>query len=142
LRILNLFLSAAIGLLIVQLRFVPQALAQPTQPIRIGVLDEITGPVATSGLALLIGVKLAVQEINASGGILGRQVEIVVADNQSDPTKSVGEAQRLASVEKVDAIIGPNTSPSNLAVAPIFTAAKLFQISQAGSLQMTPQRVP
>lgn len=118
------------------------ASAQAPAPIKLGIVAELTGPVAIAGTAALIGTRLGVEDINKNGGILGRQVELIVADNQSDPSKSVGEVQRLINQQKVDALIGPMTSPSNIAIAPSVSAAKLFHVSHAGSLQMTPERAP
>jgi ABC-type branched-subunit amino acid transport system substrate-binding protein len=120
----------------------PAAAQNTPGKIRIGVLTEVTGPVAQAGLAMMTGARIATKEINASGGILGRQVELVIADYRTDPTIAVTEAKRLASQEKVDFIIGPSTSPATLAAMPVFVDAKLFQISMAGTMQLTPQVGP
>src|ERR1700676_2261390 len=60
-------------------------------PIKIGVLTERSGVLGEMGVHNDVGIALAVKEINAAGGILGRPVEAVVADEQSDPTQAVNE---------------------------------------------------
>ncbi|MBD0417347.1 ABC transporter substrate-binding protein [Oryzicola mucosus] len=117
-------------------------LAQSNEPIKLGLLISHTGGDAISGLNGKAGVTLAVDEINKAGGILGRQVEIVAADDQSDPTAAVNEARRLSSQEKVDLVFGPQSSQRTLAVLPVFTDAKIPQISTSGSLEITPQKGP
>src|ERR1700760_4636431 len=66
------------------------------EPIAIGYLPALTGPSSSTGIGMNRGVQLAVQEINAAGGIDGRQIELVVRDTQSDPTKAVNAAAELA----------------------------------------------
>lgn len=78
------------------------AVAQDT--FRLGALIPLSGAGAYEAY------KLAVDDVNAQGGILGRQVELVVADTTTNLTHAVAEARRLVEVEKVDALIGPITS--------------------------------
>ena len=66
------------------------------EPIRIGYLPALTGPSSSTGIGINRGVQLAVQEINAAGGIDGRQIELIVRDTQSDPTKAVNGAAELS----------------------------------------------
>jgi len=56
---------------------------QAAEPIRLGIVDELTGPQAEAGILTMKGVRLALDEINAAGGIMGRQVELVVEDTAS-----------------------------------------------------------
>ena len=65
------------------------------EPIRIGFLPALTGPSSSTGVAINRGTALAVEEINAAGGINGRQIELIVRDTQSDPTKAVNAATEL-----------------------------------------------
>jgi ABC-type branched-subunit amino acid transport system substrate-binding protein len=116
--------------------------AQSKEPIKLGMLVAVTGGDAISGHNGAAGVRLAVDEINKAGGILGRPVQIVQADDQSDPTAAVNEARRLAFQEKVNIVFGPQSSQRTLAVLPIFTEAKLVQISTSGSLDITPEKGP
>src|SRR5260370_23014809 len=58
------------------------------EPIMIGYLPALTGPSSSTGIGINRGIQLAVQEINAAGGIDGPQIELIVRDPQSDPTKA------------------------------------------------------
>src|SRR6201985_3799807 len=69
-------------------------------PILIGYLPALTGPSSSTGIGINRGVELAVKEINAAGGIDGRQIELVVRDTQSEPTKAVNGAAELTHSEK------------------------------------------
>ena len=95
----------ASGLILANLLAFP-ALAQPA-PIKIGEWLDITGGGATAAESARLGTDVAIQEINAAGGIAGRKIVTVTADTQTDPTVGVGEAKRLVQQEKVDLIIGP-----------------------------------
>ncbi len=88
------------------------------QPIKLGFFSSFTGTYHQNGYNGLAGVKLAVAEINASGGILGRQVVVVEGDDQSSPTAAVNEMRRLVQIEKIDALIGPISSQITLATIP------------------------
>lgn len=114
------------------------AQAQANQPIKLGFLGSMTGSANQSGFNGIAGVNLAVKEINAKGGILGRQVQVVIADDQSDPTAAVNEARRIATREKVDAVVGPIASQLTLATLPIFTEAKIPSVSVSGSAAVNP----
>jgi len=118
------------------------AAAQSKQPIRIGVLTERSGVLGEMGVHNDMGVGLAVKEINAKGGIMGRPVEVIMADEQSDPTQAVNEARRLVEREKVDIIYGPIGSQTALAVLPILSEAKVTNISVAGSTAFTVKVAP
>jgi branched-chain amino acid transport system substrate-binding protein len=78
-----------------------------TGPIKIGYDGAQTGVAAAPGQATLQAVQLAVDGINAQGGLLGRQVELIVKDDGSDVTKGVANVTQLIQQDKVDAIIGP-----------------------------------
>src|SRR6266705_4535302 len=85
-------------------------------PILIGYLPALTGPSSSTGIGINRGVQMAVQEINAAGGIDGRQIELISRDTQSDPTKAVNGAAELAHREKVSVVFGPVNSGESLAV--------------------------
>jgi branched-chain amino acid transport system substrate-binding protein len=57
------------------------------EPIMIGYLPALTGPSSSTGVGINRGIQLAIQEINAAGGIDGRQIELITRDTQSDPTR-------------------------------------------------------
>src|SRR6201989_919265 len=99
---------------------VASTLAKPAiaakEPILVGYLPALTGPSSSTGIGINRGVELAVKEINAAGGIDGRQIELIVRDTQSEPTKAVNGAAELTHSEKVSVIFGPLNSGESLAV--------------------------
>jgi len=118
------------------------AFAQDTKPIKIGLLTVMSGPAAFFGKNSKVGAELAIKEINDKGGIAGRKIELVIGDDQGNPTAAVNEARRLALSEKVDVIVGPAFSQLVLATAPILTEAKVLSFSIAGAPTLTPQVLP
>jgi urea transport system substrate-binding protein len=92
---------------------------KPPEPIRIGVLHSLTGAMATSEAPLVDAVRLAAEEINAAGGLLGRPLELVVADGRSDWDTFAAEAERLIAKEKVSALFACWTSACRKAIKPV-----------------------
>jgi urea transport system substrate-binding protein len=88
-------------------------------PIRVGILHSKTGPMQISEESMIDAEVMALQEINQNGGLLGRQVEWIVADGRSDWPTFAREAQRLIEVEKVSVIFGCWTSASRKSVKPV-----------------------
>lgn len=118
------------------------ALAQLSgDPVRLGALVSVTG-VPANGMTSMAGYKLAVDEINKSGGILGRKVDLIVGDDANDPTQAVTAVKRMISKDKIQALVGPMVSQATLAVAPILTEAKIANISVSGSSALTPKVAP
>jgi urea transport system substrate-binding protein len=85
--------------------------------IRVGVISPLTGPWTAYGRAHLYGVKLAVEEINDAGGVLGQAVELVVADSQSDPSVAAEVARRLVLEGDAEFLVGTFNSLERNAVA-------------------------
>jgi branched-chain amino acid transport system substrate-binding protein len=83
------------------------ASAQGGDPIRIGFSLALTGPLAPNGKQALLGAKIWEEEINAKGGLLGRKVELVNYDDQSNPANIPGIYTKLLDVDKVDLVNGP-----------------------------------
>ena len=99
-----------------------------SEPIRIGFLPALTGPSSSTGVAINRGTLLAVDEINAAGGINGRKIELIVRDTQSDPTKAVNAVAELTSRQKVNVVWGPLNSGEALAATPLIARNNLPQI--------------
>ena len=97
--------------------------AASAQPIRIGWLSSLTGPLSSAAVAENQGVQIAVDEINKAGGILGRPIELLTRDTAGDPTKAVNFAQQLAYSDKVQFVIGPVNSGEGLATTPVLARA-------------------
>jgi branched-chain amino acid transport system substrate-binding protein len=104
-------LSAATGL-------TPCVAVQAADPIRIGVVNEITGAQAEAGQFTVNGIKLALEEINKGGGVLGRQLELRIEDNGSTNPGTVLAFSKLASEGGIVGIIGPIRSTQIQAASP------------------------
>jgi branched-chain amino acid transport system substrate-binding protein len=98
------------------------------EPITIGYLPALTGPSSSTGVGMNRGIQLAVQEINAAGGINGRPIELIVRDTQSDPTKAVNGAAELSHGAKVSFVYGPVNSGESLAVVPLLARTNTPQM--------------
>jgi branched-chain amino acid transport system substrate-binding protein len=98
-----------------------------SDPIMVGYLPALTGPSSSTGVGINRGIQLAVQEINAAGGVGGRQLELITRDTQSDPTKAVNGAAELTH-QKVSCVFGPVNSGESLAVVPLLARANTPQI--------------
>jgi len=111
---------------------ITSGLAKPAiavnEPIRLGYLPALTGPSSSTGIGINRGIQLAVQELNAAGGIGGRQIELITRDTQSDPTKAVNGAAELTHGEKVGVVFGPVNSGESLAVVPLLARASTPQV--------------
>lgn len=101
--------------------------------IKIGVNLELSGPVASYGSSQNDGFNLAVEEINAAGGIDGKQIKLVTVDNKSDAAESTNAAIKLTSQDKVAAIIGPATSGNSVAQVQIANDSKTPMITPSGT---------
>ena len=98
-------------------------------PIKIGEFACLTGKDATFGQSQHKGIVLALEEINAAGGVLGRPIEVISEDNQSKAGESATVAKKLLSRDKVVAILGEVTSGRSLEVAPLAQGAKIPMIA-------------
>lgn len=95
------------------------------QVAKVGVLAPLSGPAAADGKSVLTGIQIAADEINASGGLLGRRIELVVYDDQADPRLAVNFARRLIELDKVAFIIGGSYSGASLAASPVANEARV-----------------
>ncbi|NUB45931.1 transporter substrate-binding domain-containing protein [Fertoebacter nigrum] len=95
-------------------------IARAAEPLRVGALYSQTGGLSVVEKMLSSAVQLAASEINAAGGVLGRQIEVIVEDGASDPKTFAEKAQKLVISDKVETVFGCHTSASRKAVLPIF----------------------
>jgi branched-chain amino acid transport system substrate-binding protein len=93
------------------------------EPIKIGFSGALTGPAAFVGVEIKRGTEIAIDEINAKGGIKGRKMVLISRDDEHNPVKTVAQYRELVEREKVVAIVGATNSASMLAVAPIVNDA-------------------
>ena len=92
--------------------------------IKVGILHSLSGTMAISETTVVEAEKLAIKEINASGGVLGRQIEAVVEDGASDWPTFAEKATKLIDQDKVATVFGCWTSASRKAVLPVFETKK------------------
>ena len=108
--------SAAAAALALALGF---AAAQAQQPIKIGMGISQTGALGAGGKAALLALRMWVEDVNARGGLIGRKVELVVYDDQSNPATTPGIYTKLLDVDKVDLLIGPYASVPTAPIMPL-----------------------
>jgi branched-chain amino acid transport system substrate-binding protein len=109
------------------------AFAHAAEPIRIGAIFSATGPASFLGEPERNTAKMLEEQLNREGGLLGRKVEVVVYDDESDATKAVTAVDRLIKRDHVVAVIGPSTSGSTLAIVPKIEEAQIPLISCAAA---------
>ena len=132
-RLNNLTLVAF--LLFSTLVAVPTFAAGP--PIKIGALFAVSGPPSFLGEPERNSAQMVAETINKSGGIKGRQVQLIVYDTQGDATKAVQLANKLIKDDKVVAIIGPSTTGETMAVMPVAEKAGIPLISCSAGRKIT-----
>lgn len=103
------------------------ASAQPSESLKIGVEGPLTGDQALTGQGMLNGALLAATEINAAGGVDGRQIEIVPIDDMADPETGVAAAN--AAIEAgLDAVVGPYNSGVGIETLPLYESAGIVPV--------------
>jgi branched-chain amino acid transport system substrate-binding protein len=93
--------------------------------ILIGEYESLTGAEATFGQSSTNGLKLAVEEINSSGGLLGKQIKLITYDDQGKPSEAATVVQKLINKDRVAAIIGEVASSRSKAGAQICQSSKM-----------------
>jgi branched-chain amino acid transport system substrate-binding protein len=99
--------------------------AQAAEPIRIGLTSVLSGPTYDRGQSEQYGAQLAVNKINASGGVLGRPLELYYADNACKLDIGLAGARRLIEQERVSVLIGALCTPVTRAIMPVIAEAKV-----------------
>jgi branched-chain amino acid transport system substrate-binding protein len=113
---LNRWVPVVLVVLLAGAVLTPAGFAQA--PVKIGVIQPLSGPVAASGNYVRMGTEIARDWINARGGISGRKVELVIEDNKSDPKEAASAAEKLIVRDRVPAIMGAWGSSMTLAAMP------------------------
>jgi branched-chain amino acid transport system substrate-binding protein len=99
--------------------------AMADDTLKLGLVAAMSGQSAKSGEAIVRGLSIAVDEINAKGGLLGKKVELVVRDDESNPAKGVVAARELVQREKVAALFGGLDTPVSMAIVPFANQSKV-----------------
>ena len=115
------------------LMVVPSATAANSGPIKIGALFSITGPASFLGAPEDKTARMFIEKLNASGGINGRKVQLVVKDTGGSPEKAVSFARQLIEEERVCAIIGPSTSGETMQIKGLCEENKTVLVSCAAA---------
>ena len=113
--------------------------AAGSEPVKIAIIGAMTGTNAILGDWMKKGVTLAIEQQNAKGGIQGRQIQLIIYDDQANPTTSVGLAQKVATEDKVMAAWATTNSNSTLADLPIFQSYKIPQLTFGTNVTITQQ---
>src|SRR5580693_10382640 len=103
--------------------------ARAAEPLKIGFSMAMTGGVAQNGKQLLIALELWRHDVNSKGGLLGRPVEFVYYDDQSNPSNVPGIYTKLISVDKVDLLLGPYATNMAAAAVPVIMEHNMTTIS-------------
>ena len=111
----------------------PTVRAAEPAPIKVGEFASLTGKEAAFGQSSHKGTLLAVEEINAAGGVLGRKIQLITEDNQSKAGESATIAKKLISRHKVVALIGEVASMRSLEAAPIAQQSRIPMISPSST---------
>ena len=104
-----------------------------TQSIEIGFFGALTGPQATFALSGRNGAKLAIEEINRSGGVLGKKLELLIEDDRNEPSEAASAVSKLITQNHVVALIGENASSRSLAAAPIAQSYHVPMVSPSST---------
>ncbi|MEH2474786.1 branched-chain amino acid transport system substrate-binding protein [Nitrobacteraceae bacterium AZCC 2161] len=103
------------------------------QTVKIGVNEPLTGAFAASGTYVVNGAKIAADEINAKGGVLGKKIELVIEDNKSNPTEAAAVAEKLITRDKTPVMMGAWGSSLTLAVMPKLVEYEIPMVVETSS---------
>jgi hypothetical protein len=119
------------------LALAPATLCAQGEPVRLGVLTPLTGAGSADGPRMLAAMQAVAKEINAAGGVLGRQIEFIIEDDQTNPDAAVKAARKLIDVGRVPVIMGTWASAVTTAVAPLCWESKTFLTTVSGADTIT-----
>ena len=113
------------------------AAALAADPTKVGFSMALTGAVAPNGKQLLLALEIWRDDVNAKGGLLGRPVELVYYDDQSNPSSVPGIYTKLLTVDKVDLVLGPYATNMIAAAMPVLMQANRTTIGMLGVNQLS-----
>lgn len=129
---ISLLLIFCATILILYIVFSKQKNTDP-ETIKIGAIIPLTGETATHGIRVKHGIELALERINANGGIRGKQLEVVFQDDQCDSAKAIAAFQAL-SAQGINIFLGPQCSSAAMAVAPLAEQQKNIVFASMASV--------
>lgn len=101
--------------------------------IKIGMIAEMTGNSASYGMSIAAGTRMAVEEINAGKGLLGKKIQLIEADNKSEPAESANAMSKLINQDKVPLVVGAFTSSCAIAAANVSDVVKIPFVSSGAT---------
>ena len=107
--------------------------ANTSDTIKVGLYGDLTGATSSFGQSTKNGVELAVEEINAAGGVNGKKIVIISEDDQGRPEQAKTVVSKLISQDKVEALLGEVASTNSLAAAPVAQEAKIPMITPSST---------
>lgn len=125
--------AVAIAILVLLVAIIFWRLSSDKRTPTVGAILPLTGEVATYGIPVKQGIDLALETVNAEGGVQGRPVAVIYEDDKGNPNDGVAAARKLISVDKVHVIIGAVPSSVTLAIAPIAEQSRVDLLSPASS---------
>lgn len=111
--------SGFVAAMVAALVLLVGGVARAQDTIKLGISIAMTGPASYVGIGAQRGAEIAIDEINARGGVRGKKLELVIRDDEHNPVKTVAQTRELVERERVVAMLGASNSASMLAVAPI-----------------------
>jgi branched-chain amino acid transport system substrate-binding protein len=117
--------------------------AQSKEPIKVGLIQPLSGPIAAAGSYIVNGAKIAAERLNARGGVMGRPLELIIEDNKSDPAETRNAAEKLIVRDKVPVIIGAWGSSMTLAMMPLAGQHGVpILVETSSSIKITDPKTP
>lgn len=116
------------------------AFAESAATIKLGGIFSLSGFGAKGGVGEMRAAQLAVDQLNAQGGVEGYPIQFIVEDNQSELKASAAAFNKLVHVDNIDALVGPNWSEFFAVVGPLAEREKVPMISPSGVMALTGQR--
>lgn len=126
---------AATGIAVAQTKVTNQGIS--ATEIVLGSHQDLSGPIKGWGVPVANGMNMAVEEINAAGGIQGRKLRLIVEDSGYDPKKAVLASQKLIERDKIFAMVGPMGSPTVIAAQDILFDAGILQLFPLTAAEFT-----
>jgi branched-chain amino acid transport system substrate-binding protein len=127
----NFMIVRTAAIAVFALTFITYAAAQST--VQIGLVQPLTGAFAAAGTDVVNGAKIAADEINAKGGVLGKKLELITEDTKSNPTEAAAVAEKLIVRDKVPVLMGASASTATLAVMPKLMEYKVPMLVETSS---------
>jgi branched-chain amino acid transport system substrate-binding protein len=113
------------------------------EPLKVGLIQPLSGPIAAAGSYITNGAKIALDRVNAKGGVKGRKLELIIEDNKSDPAETRNAAEKLIVRDKVPVIIGAWGSSMTLAMMPLAAQHGVgVVVETSSSVKITDPKTP